>query len=363
MWYRLAQQLQLPGLDVEKSVPISKDKLQSKEKSPELLETEKEPRSLFFNDWAEGYKVPKQPVYHGTTKNFDVFDINKGMQSNHFGPGFYFTSDEKDASENYTGTGPDQIRNIENIQYDLMDQNDEDEYYLFNLYGDDPRYSKYFLEDGTTYNAQILTEAIAKDIVLGENNPRVIPAHVRMKNPIHLTNENDEEHPEHTFLDDVDGNTEFLDEINIDTSDSNSYKAVIAKLYNILIDYIDTDEAFRVCEELVDETTGSINGKVSAVYLMDSLRNKLQVLDDDNDTEYKGEIIKRFLNELGYDSIVMDPNLFFRMYSSKDRPIKHYITWDPENIKHAKENLEFDPRNPVITANSGKINLWKNSLQ
>lgn len=154
-----------------------------------------------------------------------------------------------------------------------------------------------------------------------------------------------------------------MDEINIDTSDSNSYKAVIAKLYNILIDYIDTDEAFRVCEELVDETTGSINGKVSAVYLMDSLRNKLQVLDDDNDTEYKGEIIKRFLNELGYDSIVMDPNLFFRMYSGKDRPIKHYITWDPENIKHAKENLEFDPRNPVITANSGKINLWKNSLQ
>ena len=57
----------------------------------------------------------------------------------------------------------------------------------------------------------------------------------------------------------------------------------------------------------------------------------------------------------------MNPNEFFRMYSAKDKPIKHYITWDPENIKHARENIEFNPRNPVITAKSGRINLWKNS--
>jgi hypothetical protein len=56
----------------------------------------------------------------------------------------------------------------------------------------------------------------------------------------------------------------------------------------------------------------------------------------------------------------MDPNEFFRMYSGKK--IKHYITWDPENIKHSRENLEFDSSNPVITANNGRINLWKNSL-
>ena len=362
MWYRLAQQLQLPGLDVEKSVPISKDKLQSKEKSPELLETEKEPRSLFFNEWAEGYKVPKQPVYHGTTHEFDRFDINKGVSSNAFGQGFYFTSDEQDATENYTGSGPDQKSKISDLQYDLIDENDEDEYYLWNLYGDDPRYRPYFNEDGTVASLQYLVEKIANDTVLGPNKARVIPAHIRMKNPLHLTSEKDTEHPEKTFVDDTDESLEFLNENDFDESDNNSYKTVILKLHNILMDYMDSDDAYQICEDLIQYTTGSVDGKVSAVMMMNSLKGALATLDSDNDTDYKGEIIQRFLNSLGYDSIIMDPNEFFRMYSGKERPIKHYITWNPENIKHAKENLEFDPRNPVITANSGKISLWKNSL-
>ena len=46
MWYRLAQQLQLPGLDVERSAPISGNKSEPKDKTPELLETQKEPKSL-----------------------------------------------------------------------------------------------------------------------------------------------------------------------------------------------------------------------------------------------------------------------------------------------------------------------------
>ena len=358
MWYRLAQQLQLPGLDVEKSAP--KEKIsEPKEKVPELLETQKEPKSLFFSDWAEGYKVPEHPVYHGTTKDFDKFDINKGMSSNYFGPAFYFTSDEDDASQNYTGTGPDQLRNIENIQHNLMDEYDSDEYAL-TFYKNDPRYSKYFNADGTTFNLQLLTQKIAEDDVLGENNPRVIPAHIRMKNPIHLTNENDEEHPEKTFEDDTDGDISFLNEREVDISNPNSYKTVIAKLNNILMDYFDSDVAYQICEELVEETTGSVDGKVSATMMMNMLVSKLEFQDYDNDSRYKGEILKRFINELGHDSIVMDPNEFFRMYSGKK--IKHYITWDPENIKHSRENLEFDPSNPVITANSGRINLWKNSL-
>ena len=149
MWYKLAQQLQLPGLDVEKSAPKSKETSDSKEKSPELLETQKEPKSLFFSDWAKDHYVPEQPLYHGTTHEFDRFDINKGVSSNAFGQGFYFTSDEQDANENYTGSGPDQKLKITDLQYELIDEDDEDAHYLWNLYGDDPRYSSYFNEDGT----------------------------------------------------------------------------------------------------------------------------------------------------------------------------------------------------------------------
>jgi hypothetical protein len=360
MWYKLAQQLQLPGLDVEKSAPKSKEKSEPKTKSPELLETQKEPQSLFFNDWAKDHYVPEQTVYHGTTHEFDRFDINKGVSSNAFGQGFYFTSDEQDATQNYTGSGKDQKLKITDMQYELIEENDHDQFYLWNLYGDDSRYRPYFNEDGTVASLQYLVEKIAKDTVLGSNKPRVIPAHIRMKNPIHLTSENDTEHPEKTFVDDTNETLEFLNENDVDESDNNSYKTVILKLYNILMDYMNSSDAYQMCEDLIQTTTGSVDGKVSAVMMMDYLKGFLAAFDDDS-KDFKGEIIQRFLNSLGYDSIIMDPNEFFRSYS-EDKPIKHYITWDPENIKHARENLEFDPRNPVITAKSGRINLWKNSL-
>jgi hypothetical protein len=360
MWYKLAQQLQLPGLDVEQSQPKSKEKSEQKAKSPELLETQKEPQSLFFNDWAKDHYVPEQTVYHGTTHEFDRFDINKGVSSNAFGQGFYFTSDEQDATQNYTGSGKDQKLKITDLQYELIEENDHDQFYLWNLYGDDPRYRPYFNEDGTVASLQYLVEKIAKDTVLGSNKPRVIPAHIRMKNPIHLTSENDTEHPEKTFVDDTNETLEFLNENDVDESDNNSYKTVILKLYNILMDYMNSSDAYQMCEDLIQTTTGSVDGKVSAVMMMDYLKGFLAAFDDDS-KDFKGEIIQRFLNSLGYDSIIMDPNEFFRSYS-EGKPIKHYITWDPENIKHARENLEFDPRNPVITAKSGRINLWKNSL-
>ena len=47
MWYRLAQQLQLPGLDVERSAPKSKETSDPKQKTPELLETQKELYDIF----------------------------------------------------------------------------------------------------------------------------------------------------------------------------------------------------------------------------------------------------------------------------------------------------------------------------
>ena len=360
MWYKLAKQLELPEMNVAQNPVELKTDKESQPKQ-ELFETQKEPRSLFFNEWAQGYKVPEQPVYHGTTREFDQFDLSKGYVTNLFGPGFYFTSDENDATVNYTGTGADQERNIYNRTLDLSEASEDDDYYLFNNYGDDPRYQKYFNSDKTTWNIQLLTEKIAEDEVLGENKPRVIPAHIRMKNPLHLTSENDTEHPEKTFVDDTDETLEFFNENDVDESDNNSYKTVILKLHNILMDYMNSDEAYQICEDLIQYTTGSVDGVVSAVMMMNSLKGALATFDNDNDTDYKGEIIQRFLNSIGYDSIIMNPNEFFRMYSAKDKPIKHYITWDSENIKHARENLEFDPRNPVITAKSGRINLWKNS--
>jgi len=357
MWYKLAKQLDLPEMNVVQNPVESKADKESQPKQ-ELFETQKEPRSLFFNEWAQGYKVPEQPVYHGTTREFDQFDLSKGYITNLFGPGFYFTSDENDATVNYTGTGGDQERNIYNRTLDLSKASEDDDYYLFNNYGDDPRYQKYFNSDKTTWNIQLLTEKIAEDEVLGENKPRVIPAHIRMKNPLHLTGAEDQEHPEKIFKDDVDGDPKFLEKNTTDTSDFTSYKSIISILNNILSEYYGPEKAYDICETIIQATSSKYNNDgVSATMMYDVMIPLVKGADNDEDP-YSGEIIRRFTYALGHDSIIMEPNEFFLSYW-KGKKLKHYLTWNPENIKHARENIEFDPSNPVITANSGKINLWK----
>ena len=123
MWYKLAQQLQLPGLDVEKSAPKSKETSDPKEKSPELLETQKEPKSLFFSDWAKDHYVPEQPLYHGTTHEFDRFDINKikviqGMMNN------LSEAKEEDAVDTITMDIPLFIRMLEYSREDAAEDMD-----------------------------------------------------------------------------------------------------------------------------------------------------------------------------------------------------------------------------------------------
>ena len=357
MWYKLAKQLELSEMNVAQNpVELRPDK--ESQPKQELFETQKEPRSLFFNEWAQGYKVPEQPVYHGTTREFDQFDLSKGYITNLFGPGFYFTSDENDATVNYTGTGADQERNIYNRTLDLSKASEDDDYYLFNNYGDDPRYQKYFNSDKTTWNIQLLTKKIAEDEVLGENKPRVIPAHIRMKNPLHLTGAEDQEHPEKIFKDDVDGDPKFLEKNTTDTSDFTSYKSIISILNNILSEYYGPEKAYDICEEIIQATSSKYNNDgVSATMMYDVMIPLVKGADNDEDP-YSGEIIRRFTYALGHDSIIMDPSELIPFYW-KGKKLKHYLTWNPENIKHARQNIEFDPRNPVITANSGKINLWK----
>lgn len=358
MWYKLAKQLDLPEMNVAQNPVESKTDIESQPKQ-ELFETQKEPRSLFFNEWAEGYKVPEQPVYHGTTKNFDQFDMSKGYVTNWFGPGFYFTSDENDAAVNYTGQGKDQERNIENRIYELSEESDYDDYYLFYNYGNDPRYQKYFNSNKLPWNIQELIKKIAEDEVLGDNNPRVIPAHIRMKNPLHLTGADDQEHPEKIFKDDVDGDSKFLEKNDTDTSNLKSYKSIISILNNILSEYYGPEKAYDICETIIQATSSKYNNDgVSAVTMYDVMIPLVKGADHDVDTPYSGEVIRRFTYALGHDSIIMDPNEFIPFYFN-GKKLKHYLTWNPENIKHARENIEFDPANPVITANSGKINLWK----
>lgn len=72
----------------------------------ELTEEEKKAN---FDKWFEGSKVVDNngeplEVYHATTQDFTVFDIDKANPKGHYGRAFYFTDSETDADENYQET-------------------------------------------------------------------------------------------------------------------------------------------------------------------------------------------------------------------------------------------------------------------
>lgn len=52
-------------------------------------------------------------VYHGSTKNFDKFDIKKASAESDLGAGFYFTNNSQDLNKNYAGGGADFEANVE----------------------------------------------------------------------------------------------------------------------------------------------------------------------------------------------------------------------------------------------------------
>ncbi len=74
MWYRISNQLQLPETDVPQN-PVEPEIQEEEQEQPQLLETEKPTQSLFFSEWARDHYVPTQPVYHGTTHDFDEFKV------------------------------------------------------------------------------------------------------------------------------------------------------------------------------------------------------------------------------------------------------------------------------------------------
>lgn len=62
-------------------------------------------------------------LYCGTLSDFTVFDIDKTINDNFFGKGFYFSDSIEDVNHNYAhDKGPDNVSKIENIQSRMQDE-------------------------------------------------------------------------------------------------------------------------------------------------------------------------------------------------------------------------------------------------
>lgn len=359
MWYRISNQLQLPETDVPQN-PVEPEIQEEEQEQPQLLETEKPTQSLFFSEWARDHYVPTQPVYHGTTHDFDEFKvINTG--DNSLGDGFYFTSEDKEAERFYTGKGGDQMRQIDRIATDFADSyygNDDE---LFDLLGE--KYPEEF-EDGVVKDIYQLGEKIGSDQILG-GKPKVIPAHIRMKNPFVLTQMNpnfpysptvfyddfqEEEIPEADGDDGYDPEKNESPEKLIYEDNGNqkkySFKTLIHKLYDVLLEYYEDYNAYEFINQVILDNANP-GEDINAMHIFQSITNQTEYFKNQYEDDYHSEIVKKLMESLGFDSIVQDPSCFWP--SNEYEPgTQHYFLWKPENVKHARENIEFNPDNRKI---------------
>ena len=235
-------------------------------------------------------------VYHGSVGDIKAFDPRRQNPAGHFGKGFYFTDSEYDAEVNYAGKEGESIsREID----DIKEFAETDEEAVLNM-------NKRF---GTQ-------EPVAS----------IIPAYLKMKNPFNLTK----------------GNVWFEFEYEYDEDgdiipDSESGTGMD------LVDAIDT-----VAREF-DVNANTLFGELEIWDGIEAneLKKRLMMADevmyveDAEGNLASGEFVRRVIEELGYDGIIMDASEAFPNMNMT-AGTKHYIVFKPTQIRSTEAN--FDPK-------------------
>jgi hypothetical protein len=309
--------------------------------------------SLFFEPWSEGSEIrdnagKSMPVYHGTTHELDKFDIKKTSPNSYYGQGFYFTDSPKDASFNYANPkGADIEGKIADVLDSLLAKYEESTDELNNDFG--------FNED-KEWTQQELEEFLrmkATEQIVGNNQGNILPAYVKMKNPINLSPQGG------TYLEyeyDEDDNGDIIEDSERGTliDFTNAFK-------DAANDYgLDGDEALRQLEEKIELIDASAYKVFMAIkeneWLMDELS---YVAADMGKDSVSGDFVSDIIQRMGYDGIIMDAYSHFgpRKYpwgstkgmehiTPKDR---HYVVWNPNQIKSAIGNTGwYNPENSSI---------------
>ena len=256
------------------------------------------------------------PVYHGTTHNIKQFDPQKTNIESHLGKSIYFTDSPIDASKNYAGIGPDLNSRILQRQEQLMDQADD----VDSLEKVGKKLGLKF-EDFNDFDAYAM--AIAKKELVGDS-PNIIPAYLKMKNPVDLTDSkkgfelNIEYDEAGDFVDETGSAVDLYYAI---MRVANKYDFDGQQLFNDLyIDdfksFADTDKAMRKSSELLD------------------------VMNDEG-AFAANEVIKDIYREAGFDGVVLDAS---QQFTNMNIPkgTKHYQVFEAPQVRSIF--AKFDPK-------------------
>jgi hypothetical protein len=308
--------------------------------------------SLFFDPWAEGALVTEDDsdepkvLYHGTTHKFDAFDLNNPYANPeaYWGTGFYFSDSYHDVNTNYATTeSPDIEAKVETMASRM---NDGDYWNAMDLEPYQQSHPEFFNENGKLTDGYGLAKIIARERLLGAA-PQIIPVYLKMKKPLNTTQIN----PTYFNLEYMDEDGEYLEEPTGSFLDLQN--AIIDTAYDYGLDgqkfwdkISNTLYTKAMHKSLTAEDVRGILEEQGAIYDIDL---------DENDNFRSHEFIKDIFRRMGFDGVVMDAWEHWGKHGMRgvNPGTRHYVTWDPTNIKSAiGNNGLYDPNNPIITANT-----------
>lgn len=314
-----------PGYDFRKTFSAIKSDAQFEPAStagasgedPKLLAraqkawTDKGVKSPFFKKWFGKSKVVDsdgQPleVFHGTTHDFDEFKHVRPNLENSFGAGHYFSTSEADVSDNYAGIGPDLKSRIDRRTEQLLDLENVE-------YG-----------SGDYDLALKKAEAQARQELAGDN-PHAIAAYLKMENPAVL---------------DPKGGTRLEYSYDENTGDETGpaidlYQALLAEAPELDADGKEIWDHVSMDGDLDGMTLYNVESKI--------LESAMDASHPETGEYAANELVRRVFQHMGYDGIIVtDPATRYPgMGLSSDT--KHYIVFNPEQIKGAENRGTFSP--------------------
>jgi GNAT superfamily N-acetyltransferase len=260
-----------------------------------------------FKNWFGESKIthPKTGaplrVYHGTTHDFTRFGASRANPENFWGGGHYFTDSAEDVNANYaTRTGQD----------------------LKNRVQQEVERSEHVAE--SPQEARELKRQVKQKLV--GPAPRVIPAYLRMKNPLMLTKE---------------GGTQFSIDVDDDGNETGNGVDLHDAIHRVAPMY--GADGKKIWDDVHSNHGDDMaSGGAHASHVMDTLRDSVNMNDvtDDEGRLMGGEFAAEVAREMGHDGIVHDADRFSGMKGTQGA--RHYITWDPASIKGVY-NKTWDP--------------------
>jgi hypothetical protein len=286
-----------------------------------------------FRNWFKESKITRDDdtsaplrMFHGTTRNFQTFDIAETFHESDFGSGFYFSSNINDVNRSYATEGsPDLLIKSKKSAQDL--------------FGD--KYGRSARQD-QVYDKFIMDEFM-------ENKGNVMPVYLSIQNPFVLGSKDGDMTPD-TYL-------EYEYELDEETGEVIDETGPVVDMIDAVPD-IFADLNYRYDEDSVREIqqlifNSAVDMSLTGSEFMKIMKDSDIVADIENeDGKLMGnEFIRRVIEAAGFDGIVLNNanDRYSGMFSPIMGPAMHVVAFEPNQIKSQFNRGTFDPRNNDIT--------------